>query len=175
MNLIKLVAASEDAFSGKKDKPKSLIETLRKKLKTLLLQEAAKKEKLKNTNDTLSNILVDQCITNFVYSTESSEKVENRVEESLHPYYSPANYTGEIRVRGAKSLRVCFDSRCATYESSASLTFFSDKECDTRIVQFSGDNANFKPFIVHSDRVFYKVYLDFNLTITFLICFIYKL
>ena len=157
---MKLVAASEDAFKGVKGKVNSLINVLRANLKKLLLQEAvagSEEAKEESRGTSLSTELVKQCVANFVHSTEDSDTVKSKSEESLHPYFSPSNYKGEIRFKGAKALRVTFDPRCCTEENTGALIFFSDKECDTRIIRFAGESSNFKPFIVHADRVFYKV------------------
>ncbi len=113
------MAASEDAFAGTKERGNNLIEVLRGKVKELLVREAALlapgralelSSSFSNPSPPtmLSRVLVDQCVTNFVVSTATNDRVDCLVEESLHPYFAPCNYKGTVKFKGAKALRVRF-------------------------------------------------------------------
>lgn len=166
VSLVKLAAAAEAAFSQQNSRGfddadeggGDLMTQLRAVVRRLLSREAALVSGLGaatlSRKGVLSDQFVQECVSNFVFSTASGASTERRTMDSLHPFFHQCDYRGEVFFENAKALRVVFDPRCDICTSGTSLVFFSDRECSTKIASFQG--TRFSPFVVHSDRLFYR-------------------
>lgn len=98
--------------------------------------------------------LVRECVTHLHDSTHPHNTAESQVRESLHPLVPRCDYTGEVFYEGAKALWIAFDPATSLGAQSA-LTFFLDQAQTARVARVTGPGAP-HPFVVHSDRVYYR-------------------
>lgn len=149
IHIVKLIASTERALTKAKLDADSLVGKLRKLMAFVLKQEVNEDDK------PLSAVLVEECITHLIQSTQQGRKKTKKFE-SLHPYYRRSSYGGSASFPGARALRITFDPRCGTSgEQAAHLLFFSDENCTHQIARFSG-NTGWRPFIVEAGTVYFR-------------------
>ncbi len=153
IQLVKLLASNSYSFKNTKIDPSSLVGKLRNLLAKVLRAEVQKNNC--NKEKPLSRLLVEECITHLIQSTQQGKKV-TKAFESLHPYYQQSDYGGSIGFPEARALRVTFHPQCATPSRDVgALTFYSDENCTHQIASFSG-KTGWRPFIVEAGKVYFK-------------------
>ncbi|ETW08019.1 hypothetical protein, variant 1 [Aphanomyces invadans] len=112
---------------------------------------------------TLSSVLVDECISHFVRSTQIAR--EGKVcqlplqFESLHPYYHKSDYVAHVTVPSHTPLpvRVVFDKRSCLLNNST-LSFYSDAECKQLVAAFGPTKQPFADLWVGVRTFWYKLH-----------------
>jgi E3 ubiquitin-protein ligase HERC2 len=107
--------------------------------------------------------LVDDCVRNVRQATSPQDSKEFAVRESLHPVWTPAEYSGCVSFDGAKALIITFDpSTCLPSNTGAyaRLQFYAATSNGARAGRAirnvkGGTKADTRPIIVHGDRVAY--------------------
>ena len=153
VHLVKLLASNTYAFKNLKMDPLSAVEKMRSLLAKVLHGEVYKKTS--DSDKPMSSLLVEECITHLIQSTQQGKKA-TKVFESLHPYYQQSSYGGSVGFSEARALRVTFNLQCSTQGRDASaLKFYLDENCTHEIASFSG-TAGWRPFIVEAGKVYFK-------------------
>ena len=144
LKLLKLVAASEHAFSnafapsgdgnsgegeGAEEsdglQPRVLLTPLLEaRVAALLGSDGNDSEAAKS--GAFRALIVRECTNHLTESTKPGDASEHKVVESLHPYFPCCEYAGEVHFEGAKALRIELDTRCSL---------------DPAIIEFRGDNV----------------------------------
>ena len=141
--LMKLLAHESSAFSGSKSR-------------------RSKQRDASDAGDSVSGVLLRECVSHFKMQSSgrrgSGSSGKRLTAESLHPYWHTCDYRGEVHLAGAKSIRVTFDHRCSLHGDSATLTLYSDKHCNNKLVRLSG--GDWAPLVVHADKVYYRFVSD---------------
>ena len=75
--------------------------------------------------------------------------------ESLHPFFGRSEYSGLVRFKGAKALRITFDPR-TSLDKKSTLSFFGDGESLVAKFSSSDEKGEYKPFIVHGDAIKFR-------------------
>ncbi|GAM23782.1 hypothetical protein SAMD00019534_069570 [Acytostelium subglobosum LB1] len=102
------------------------------------------------TSNSLVDVLVKECALQL--KDTAHKPLPQLVDESPHPY--PANYKCKkiIRIEGALSLLIVFDSRTSTEPGYGMLKLYYDPCCTDHIASFSGNVASFPPTLVHAGQ-----------------------
>ena len=114
VHLVKLLASNTYAFKNLKMDPLSAVEKMRSLLAKVLHGEVYKKTS--DSDKPMSSLLVEECITHLIQSTQQGKKA-TKVFESLHPYYQQSSYGGSVGFSEARALRVTFNLQCSTQGS----------------------------------------------------------
>jgi hypothetical protein len=148
LKLLKLVAASEHAFSnafapvggdgsggiegeGAEEsdglQPRVLLTPLLEARVAALLGSVGRNgANALEESSAFRALIVRECTEHLTESTKPGDASEHKVVESLHPYFPCCEYAGEVHFEGAKALRIELDTRCSL---------------DPTKIEFRGDNV----------------------------------
>jgi hypothetical protein len=104
----------------------------------------------------LAKTLLEDAAWSLLRSSSPRISSEWEIRESLHPHHPRCDYVGQVSVPGAMALRVAFDPRCAL-SSGCMLWFFTDARLSTPVATLSGDETQFRPFVLHASTFWYRL------------------
>ena len=115
----------------------------------------------RRTCGSVAEQVVHDVAWNVMEATSPGDTGEVITFESLHPHFHNCSYSGKVQIEGAKAMWISFDPRSALagHQSNCYLKFSTDKKMRKPIkVCTSQDSKSWKPFVVHSNTVYFKFY-----------------
>lgn len=138
------------------------VDKLNAHLDTLKSHYIAPKE-LKE-RDSLLSVLIKEAINQLDDTinirSRNDKPVNGLIMQSLHPYFSPCNYTSVVEIDQASGLQIVFDER-SNLGPNAVLTFFADSKMTTKIAEFDGKafsdlKIKNRPILINENRFWYN-------------------